>query len=178
MLKRTLIAGALLCVCSPAHAGNYWEDQFGISSPAVSVPMRHARPASGSHHARLSRGSRSDVAPDEWGPVDNPVLRVAGRFLGRGNFTGFPEAWCADAMNVWLRLSGHRPQASHRAIDFAHYGRPTSARVGAIAVLTHHVGVVSRVVPGGVILISGNHRARVGLGFYPLHRIIAFREAV
>jgi hypothetical protein len=111
-------------------------------------------------------------------PSRPPVLAIAERYLGARNFTGFREAWCADALNVWLRKSGHRPQRSHRAVDFARYGRPTAPRIGAIAVMRHHVGIVAGFARGGVILLSGNHRRRVGLGVYSLRRFIAFREPV
>ncbi len=107
------------------------------------------------------------------------VLSVARRYLGRGNFTGFHEAWCADALRAWLRQSGHSTAGTdHRAISFAHYGRPTSPHVGAVAVLRHHVGIVAGVTRRGVVLLSGNHGRHVALGVYPLRRIIAFRDPV
>jgi hypothetical protein len=109
----------------------------------------------------------------------SPLLNVARGYLGRGNFTGYREAWCADAVRAWLRQSGHSIAGTdHRAISFARYGRPTSPHVGAIAVERHHVGIVAAVTRRGVILLSGNHGHRVALGAYPRRRIIAFRDPI
>lgn len=104
---------------------------------------------------------------------------MARSYLGRGNFTGFREAWCADAVRAWLRQSGHSTAGTdHRAISFARYGRRTSPHVGAIAVLRHHVGIVAGFERGRVVLLSGNHRKRVGIGVYPARKILAFREPI
>ncbi len=104
-------------------------------------------------------------------------MSVARRDLGRGNFTGFREEWCADALRAWLRQAGHSVAGTdHRAISFARYGRPTFAHVGAVAVLSHHVGIVAAFTGRGVVLLSGNHGRRVGLGVYSPRRILAFRD--
>jgi hypothetical protein len=45
--------------------------------------------------------------------------------------------------------------------------------------MPHHIGIVKEVLPGGsIVLLSGNHRHRVGVGLYSANRIIAFREPV
>ena len=129
--------------------------------------------------SRLARARRHDLSHSEFPDSSTGPLAVARAYLGRGNFTGYREAWCADALRVWLRKSGHSIAGTdHRAISFARYGRPTSPHVGAVAVLRHHVGLVAGFSHGGVVLISGNHARRVALGVYPLRRIIAFREPV
>jgi len=111
-------------------------------------------------------------------PTPDRLLSVAQRDLGRGNFTGINAAWCAAALGRWLHEAGYSRLASLRAVDYRRYGRATSAHVGAIAVLAHHVGIVAGFSPNGVVLLSGNHRRRVGLGVYSAWRILAFREAV
>src|SRR4026209_2327877 len=63
---------------------------------------------------------------------------------------------------------------------YASYGQPTPARVGAIAVMPNHVGVVAFVGGDYVILVSGNHGGSsgdrtVGLGRYAMSRITTFR---
>jgi hypothetical protein len=139
-------------------------------------PHRAAR----SHHYHFRRQFR---------PVDagwlalrgggSSLLSVARAYLGRGNFTGYREAWCADALRAWLRKSGHSTAGTdHRAISFARYGRATSPHVGAVAVLKHHVGIVAGFTRGRLILLSGNHGHRVALGAYPRGRIIAFRDPI
>ncbi len=123
--------------------------------------------------AYASRLARAD------GFGSSRLLSVARAYLGRGNFTGYREAWCADALRAWLRQSGHSIAGTdHRAISFARYGRPTSPHVGAVAVLRHHVGIVAAVTGRSVVLLSGNHGRRVALGVYSRRRIVAFREPV
>ncbi len=129
--------------------------------------------------SRLARARRRDLSHSEFPDSSTGPLAVARAYLGRGNFTGFHEAWCADALRVWLRQSGHSIAGTdHRAISFARYGRPTSPHVGAIGVERHHVGLIAAVRGDRVILLSANHAGKVALGVYPLRRIIAFREPV
>jgi len=55
----------------------------------------------------------------------------------------------------------------------------TGPHVGAIAIVRrgHHVGVVSGFdAAGNPILISGNHRHRVGEGVYPRRTVLAYVE--
>ncbi len=106
------------------------------------------------------------------------LVAVALRYLGHGNFTHFHGPWCAAAEGRWLALAGYHRLKSLRAIDYRHYGRPSRPAPGAIAVLRHHVGIVVRMTPRGPLLISGNHRHRVGLGVYSARRILAYRRPV
>ena len=106
------------------------------------------------------------------------LVRVALRYNGR-NPTGLSRQWCGNFVDLTLRQSGHRG-GGNLARGYASYGRPSAARVGAIAVMPHHVGIVTAVGPGYVTLVSGNHSGRsghrtVGLGNYKMSRIIAFR---
>jgi hypothetical protein len=107
-----------------------------------------------------------------------PLLAAASRFLGGGNFTHFRGPWCAEAVGRWLSIAGYRRLRSLRAIDYARYGRRSGPRPGALAVMRHHVGIVVGVSRRGVLLLSGNHRHRVGLGVYPRRRIVAFRQPI
>lgn len=148
----------------------------------ASLPIPRRRPVRAVHeHAPLPRqhhmGYLFAGEGDRFGT--SQLIGVARRYLGRGNFTGYREAWCADALRAWLRQSGHSLAGTdHRAISFARYGRPSGPHVGAVAVLRHHVGIVAGLTRRGVILLSGNHSHRVAYGVYPLRRIVAFREPV
>ena len=108
------------------------------------------------------------------------LIREAERWLGSGNFTGKPGAWCAGAVSAWLQATGHRPLASGMAASALSYGPRLSApRVGALAVLgTHrrasHVGLVRRVEGDNIELISGNWGHRVAIGIVPRRQISAF----
>jgi hypothetical protein len=115
--------------------------------------------------------------------VDQDVLRKnhsttlldrAMRDVGR-NPTGWSHRWCGRQMAMWV---GQGPNVAR---DWAHYGRATTPKPGAIGVMNGHVGVVKEVKAGRVILVSGNHAGKsgnrkVGVGSYPMGRFIAFRE--
>jgi hypothetical protein len=102
------------------------------------------------------------------------LLDRAMRDVGR-NPTGWSHRWCGRQMAMWVG------QGPNLAREWAHYGKATTARPGAIGVMNGHVGVVKEVKGTRVILVSGNHAGKsgsrkVGVGSYPLSRFIAFRE--
>lgn len=79
-------------------------------------------------------------------------------------------AWCS----AFIRMLTNASNVDDRAISWLNKPR-TSGGIGSIAVMRHHVGIVSGYDGNGnPILISGNHRHRVGIGAYPKHRIIAY----
>lgn len=81
--------------------------------------------------------------------------------------------WCSAFIRKLSNASG----VDDRAISWLSRPR-TVARIGAIAVMRHHVGIVKGFDKNNnPILISGNHRHRVGIGAYPKHRILAYVEA-
>ena len=104
------------------------------------------------------------------------LIAVAERYIGSRRFTARARAWCADAMNAWLAKAGYSGTGDGRAISFARYGRPSAPKIGAIAVMRHHVGVVVGRSSRGIVLLSGNHGRRVGVGVYSARRILAYRE--
>jgi hypothetical protein len=105
-------------------------------------------------------------------------LQVAERYVGHGNFTGFNGPWCAASVGLWLREAGYSRLGSLAAVSYAHYGRPSAPKVGAVAVLPHHIGIVAKVYPTSILLLSGNHRHNVGYGMVSIRRIVAFRQPV
>lgn len=60
----------------------------------------------------------------------------------------------------------------------AEAARCIGTRIGSIAVLRHHVGIVVGRTARGPVLLSGNHSRRVGVGVYSARRILAYREPV
>ena len=122
----------------------------------------------------------------EWGgtatgrTLGGDLVAEAARYVGSGKFTRLPGAWCADAVNVWLRAIGKPPLANRMAASALSYGPHVGPRVGALAVLGHrgrayHVGIVEGVNPDGSIrLISGNWSRRVGRGIVPRSAVLAF----
>jgi hypothetical protein len=109
---------------------------------------------------------------------DTRLLHVAERYVGGGNFTGFNGPWCAASVGLWLREAGYSRLGSLAAVSYAHYGRPSAPKVGAVAVLPHHIGIVAKVYPTSILLLSGNHRHNVGYGMVSIRRIVAFRQPV
>lgn len=104
------------------------------------------------------------------------LLDVASRYVGRGNFTGFRGPWCGAAMSVVASEATGRRYWILRARDWAHVGRPTTAHVGAVAVLPDHVGTAAGFEGGSVLLAGGNQGGRFGVDRFPLSRVLAFRE--
>jgi len=175
-MKRILFAAAL-CAASPAHAQSALEFAAAgmgarVETAQIVVPLRTKG------RLRL-RPARTMLAA----PLDirtpSHLVAVAQRYIGARRFTAHARAWCADALNVWLRQAGYRGTGDGRAISFARYGRAAGGpRIGSIAVLRHHVGIVVGRTARGPVLLSGNHARRVGVGVYSAHRILAYREPV
>lgn len=106
------------------------------------------------------------------------LIEIASRYLGMGNITGFRGPWCGAFAAMVARKAGVTPPEGYlQARRWANAGRRLPGpRVGAVAVARNHVGYVQAVVPGGVILLSGNYSRRVASAFYPSGRFIAFVE--
>jgi uncharacterized protein (TIGR02594 family) len=150
------------------------------------------------HHPRVARHHRHRFVHHRHGhraranfsvPADMParmpiarggggsLLAVADRFVGSRNPTGYRGPWCGAFMGMVARRSGMRlPTGYLQAREWAKAGRRISGpRIGAIAVLRHHVGIVAGIDRGGnPILVSGNHGRRVGIGVYGARRVIAY----
>jgi hypothetical protein len=129
--------------------------------------LAQAEPARRAVHAKLD-------PPD----TSNTLVALAMRYDGK-NPTGWSHNWCAHYLDMVLQEAGY-PGGGNLARGYASYGQPTPARVGAIAVMAHHVGVVAFVGDDYVILVSGNHsgmsgQRTVGLGRYAMSRVTTFR---
>jgi uncharacterized protein (TIGR02594 family) len=111
--------------------------------------------------------------------VVSPWLDDAMQDVGT-NPTGWKRQWCARSVNLWLQKSGRRGCAGNTAISCLSAGRKLSdPQVGALAVMQHHVGIVTEISGGQVTLVSGNHSGRsgarsVGIGKYARARVVAY----
>jgi hypothetical protein len=125
------------------------------------------------------RSASLECAP--WEACDDVVsggsqlIRLAMEHLG-DNPTGWSHNWCGRFLAMTLEAAGHSA-GGNLAAGYADYGLPAKAQVGAIAVMPHHVGLVTAVGPGYVMLLSGNHGHKVGVGRYASDKIIAYRMA-
>jgi hypothetical protein len=61
--------------------------------------------------------------------MDSLAMRYDGN-----NPTGWSHIWCAHYLNMVLLEAGY-PRGGNLAREYASYGQPTPARVGAIAVI-------------------------------------------
>jgi len=113
------------------------------------------------------RGRRHHTGDAFGGFTTNSLVTAARRYLGT-NPTGRGHQWCGAFMDLILKKTGHKP-GSNLAVAYAHYGtRVSGPQVGAIAVMSHHVGVVSGIDPNGnPVLVSGNHNRTVAEGGVP-----------
>lgn len=95
----------------------------------------------------------------------------AKRFLGMHSWElGLRRTlWCS----AFLRKVTKTNNVDDRAISWLKKDH-TSPAINRIAVMAHHVGIVLGFKGDRVILISGNHSNRVGIGAYPRQRIIAY----
>jgi hypothetical protein len=72
----------------------------------------------------------------------------------RGRDRGRPAAWCGWEMR---RLVGADPGPSYNlARNWAHWGRPGRAGIGAVVVWAHHVGKIVGQERGQWVIESGN----------------------
>src|SRR5262249_34827671 len=106
------------------------------------------------------------------------LVKLARAQIGKGAIYGRQELWCARFVNWLLEHAGYRGTGSDAAKSFLRFPH-TSARVGAIVVLTRkgggHVGIVSGFDrAGNPVLISGNHGHRVYEARYPRSRVLAY----
>jgi hypothetical protein len=157
-----------------------------IASLALGLALVFAASHARAHERRArAHASRSGfVRVHELSPLPRsaalPVVAAdlvaeAQRFAGARNFTGFRGPWCKAGLNIWLERAGYYADRSLRAIDALGDGaRLRRPALGAIAVMKHHVAIVTGILRGGVQAISANHGNRVGMGFYSLRRILAF----
>ncbi len=105
-----------------------------------------------------------------------PWLKEAAKDVGT-NPTGWSRQWCGR----YMRTVMPNPISSNRAIDWRHYGKGLKGpKVGAVAVMPHHVGIVQSFDDKSVTLVSGNHSGsagarKVGVGRYARSRIVAYR---
>ena len=158
---------------------------------SVSLTLQSAIPASKPKKAAVEQTSSAKLNVQSASVAHKPkkvaversssnLVNEARRWIGT-NPTGWERVWCARFMNFVLRRAGYEGTGSDAASSFASYGRRIWwPQEGAIAVMTRgksggHVGVVTGVADDGkIIVISGNHNKRVGVGHYPRERIYAY----
>jgi uncharacterized protein (TIGR02594 family) len=144
------------------------------SPDAQPYPMEGVQAAAASPAKSRGRAARAHSGDAFGGYTSNSLVSEARKYLGT-NPTGRGSLWCGAFMDLILKKTGHSG-GGNLAMAYARYGtRVSGPQVGAIAVMKHHVGVVSGVDPNGnPIIVSGNHNRTVAESVYPRSRIAAY----
>ena len=162
-----------------AHAPKHTATKAASKHPAAHGATQSVHATKTVSHPHPVRSASRECAPSE--VCDSVVsggsqlIRLAMEHLG-DNPTGWRHSWCGRFLAMTLEEAGHRG-GGNLAAGYADYGLPAKAQVGAIAVMPHHVGIVTAVGPDYVVLLSGNHGHKVGVGRYAKNKIIAYRMA-
>jgi hypothetical protein len=111
--------------------------------PAQAFPAPFAENASPAESAQVESGR------------PGRVTRATG---GRYSVGARPARWCG----WWMRTQLGGGPEYNLARNWAHWGRPSGPRVGAVVVWSHHVGMITgRTADGHWIVKSGNDDGRV-----------------
>ena len=162
-----------------SHAAKHTATKAAPKRPVVASATRSVHATKTVSQPHPERSPSQECAPSE--ACDDVVsggsqlIRLAMEHLG-ANPTGWSHNWCGRFLAMTLEAAGHRG-GGNLAAGYADYGLPAKAQVGAIAVMPHHVGIVTAVGPDYVVLLSGNHSHKVGVGRYASNKIIAYRMA-
>ena len=157
-------------VHAPRHMATAKQPVFHSATRSVQTTKTVSRP----HPVRsASRECASGEVCDDVVSGGSQLIRLALEHLGK-NPTGWAHNWCGRFLAMTLEEAGHTG-GGNLAAGYADYGLPAKAQVGAIAVMSHHVGIVTAVGPDYVVLVSGNHGHKVGVGRYASNKIIAYR---
>ena len=127
-------------------------------------------------HARHHRHATTEA---HWSLLQggSDIVTAARSQLGNGAIYGRATLWCARFVNWVLARTGHRGTGSDAAVSFSRLPA-TTLHPGAIAVMNHHVGIVSGVsASGDPVIVSGNNACRVREGAVSRRRVLRFVEA-
>lgn len=190
-MKSLLIVSAALAAALLAHPAEARTHKhrviatpqpcFFICTQEVTRPVQRVRRAKSPHQRKLARRGKY---LQERLPIGGPTYVSGGggliakarsymgetaRQIGLNRYT----QWCS----AFLRRIAGTAGVDDRAISWLRRPR-VPKEVGAIAVMAHHVGIVTGFDGhGNPIIVSGNHGRRVGEGIYAARRIIAYVSA-
>jgi hypothetical protein len=158
---------------------------FGQSAHAREHHHRHGHHH---HHIVASRGTLTGPQYNGFGslgsawasPATNGTFAFASDTFSpgtkssyRGRDRGRPAAWCGWEMR---HLVGADPGPSYNlARNWAHWGRPGPAGIGAVVVWSHHVGKIVGQENGQWIIQSGNDGHALGARARSIAGAIAIR---
>ena len=144
--------------------------------PAYATGRHHHSSGHGHHHRHQRHVEpQSSTSFNPFSFFQQPVQTAQVARTGSGRPSGCPHAWCGCYMRM---VKGVADASFNLAANWRHWGSQAHyGCVGCVAVMHHHVGQVQGYDgKGNIILLSGNHGHRVGVGTYSPRRIIAFRS--
>jgi uncharacterized protein (TIGR02594 family) len=196
-LEKNRLAAMLLCsvafvllavpaIARPAHRATHRHhghhavqamaqpQNFGVTRDDRYPVLAAAEPAAAETATGRRHGRRTHAGDAYGGPTSDSLVSEARSYIGT-NPTGRGRQWCGAFMDLVLKKTGHAG-GGNLARGYARYGtRISGPQVGAIAVMNHHVGVVSGIdANGNPIVVSGNHNRTVAESVYPRGRIAAY----
>ena len=153
---RGFLAFAILCAVIGSAQAHSRRERNDMLAPGLIHMLKSARPHH--HRARHRPHYRHIDMPQRtyatWGEpyfmtaIGNGVRRAVRSMDPR------PSAWCGWEMR---RLVSSDPgQAYNLARNWAHWGRPGAAGIGAVVVWPHHVGRIVGQQNGEWVIESGN----------------------
>ena len=125
-----------------------------LAAAAVVFLFAHSAQAHVYHHRYAHYRHYADrhyVAESGYGAAPQDAMMERRSHAGEG---GRPAAWCGWEMRQLV--SSDPGQAFNLARNWAHWGQPGPAGVGAVVVWAHHVGKIVGEESGQWIIESGN----------------------
>jgi hypothetical protein len=144
-LTALVVAAAAVIMFAPsAHAREHYYHRSHHAARHI-YARSHYRDYASSHSGRAIHSAAGQTSGE---------LAYSSRSSYRGRDRGRPAAWCGWEMR---RLVGADPGPSYNlARNWAHWGRPGRAGVGAVVVWAHHVGKIVGQEHGQWVIESGN----------------------
>lgn len=118
---------------------------------AIGIASADAQPSARDHYARKKSTVRVQQADDD--DDSRPVRRSYRKSTENHGVGERPRQWCG----WWMRTQRGGGPELNLAWNWSRWGRPTTARIGAVVVWPHHVGEIVGKAPNGQWIVrSGN----------------------
>jgi hypothetical protein len=128
------------------HLRKSYTKSYAQHRPRSSYAQHHARKSSAHQSLRKSTAHRSSGKS------------YAQHARGSKSAGARPSRWCG----WWMRTQKGGGPELNLARNWAHWGRPSGPKIGAVVVWSHHVGMITgRSASGQWIVKSGNDGGRV-----------------
>ena len=132
----------------------------GLFGVAVSLPLdlaeaRSHQSSRGSECQYLRKSYAQHHARTSYAHSRKAYAQASPR--GSKGLGARPARWCG----WWMRSQKGGGPELNLARNWAHWGRPTAPKVGAVVVWQHHVGMITGRTASGWIVKSGNDGGRV-----------------